>query len=40
MPETLAFERFEFKYFAPEPMIDEIRDFCAPYVERDEYAAR
>src|SRR5262245_5553276 len=40
MQPTLSFERFEFKYFVPERLVDAVRCFAEPYLERDEFAAR
>ena len=40
MPDTLHFERYEFKYFVPEDRTEAIRRFLRPYTELDEHARR
>jgi len=40
MSEKLTFERYEFKYFVRERVVDAVRRFAAPFLEPDEYAAK
>jgi len=38
--DTLHFERYEYKYFVPEPLTSDVRRFIRPYVVADEHARR
>ena len=38
--EILSFERFEYKYYVPESLVEDIRRFVAPYLRLDPYCAK
>lgn len=38
--DLLEFERFEYKYYVPEAMVDDIRSFITPYLRLDPHCAK